>query len=90
MDCAREERHRGIVGYLTFRIGKMFNEQGKYNKAQQAYQEAFNVQEVIALGSDHLDTLTTQSSIAGMFNKQGKYRGASRIFQHVFEKEKVF
>lgn len=47
LDCAKEEGHGEIVGYLVFNVAEMFKKQGKYSKAWQSYQEAFDIQEVI-------------------------------------------
>ncbi|WCR58332.1 tetratricopeptide repeat protein [Wolbachia endosymbiont of Ctenocephalides felis wCfeJ] len=87
VDFAKQEGHREIVGYLLFSTAKMLSEQGKYNKAQQAYQEALDIQKVV-LGPNHSDTLDTRHNMAVVLEKQGKYSEALEIYQTVFDIQK--
>ncbi|GFS56364.1 hypothetical protein NPIL_568051 [Nephila pilipes] len=75
-DCARKEGHGEIVGYLVFSAAEVFREQGKYNKAWQTYQEAFDIQEVV-LGPNHLDTLRTRHNMARVLSDQGSVNAAN-------------
>lgn len=74
--CGGSEETLRAVNY----IGRVFDNQGKYDTAMQWYERALAGREK-TLGKDHPDTLTTVHGIGLVFTNQGKYNEAMEWYK---------
>ena len=75
--------------YLLFNVGECFRIGGKYEEAEQMYQQALELREKV-LGQEHPLTLASINNLALVLDRQGKYAEAEGMHRQVLQlREKV-
>ncbi|KAI1439348.1 hypothetical protein F5Y02DRAFT_424116, partial [Annulohypoxylon stygium] len=74
---------------LFFNVAESYSQLGKYNEAEQMYQQTLELNEQV-LGKEHPSTLSSMNNLALVLDSQGKYEEAEQMHRQILElKERV-
>ncbi|KAI1439328.1 hypothetical protein F5Y02DRAFT_143448, partial [Annulohypoxylon stygium] len=69
---------------LFFNVAESYSQLGKYNEAEQMYQQTLELRERV-LGRENPSTLDSMNNLAEVFRSQGKYEEAEQMHRQTLE-----
>jgi len=79
LEFINQEKEEMIKNELTVILAELYQQQGKYNQAEEIYRQCLNSCDKI-YGTDHPNTLSVTGNLASLYENQGKYELAEPLY----------